>query len=692
MGNTLSQWIKKNSVLLFNTGSLVGTMLVTSGLGFAYWLVAARFFPTENVGLASSATSAMMVLSTLFVLGQGTVLITELPRNKGIAGSLISASLLLVGVTSFVGGAVFALCAPLLSPELRFLDANITSVLLFALGVCLAAVTVVLDQAVIGLLQGGLQLWRNTLFSILKLVLLVVISDYFARKSGISIYTTWTLGNIISLLPIFIFLIRKKKLALRYYKPKWGMMKQLGWASFQHHILNLIVIAPTQLLSLMVTVLLSARSEAWFYIALMMSNFVFSLSTSLTTVLHATNAAHYSMLKSKARLTVGLSFVASIVMGILIFGAPSILRFFGPDYANHSVESMRILVLAAIPLTIKNHYLAFCRIKDQVRQAIVPVTVGALLELGIAALGAKMGGLTGLSLGWVGATILESLIMMPVVWNTLMGKSGQSALDRYLDEIVSTETMLLPALNDFTPSGAIYITSTGLSTVLTELDTVRMSVVSLKKMRNMSDNIDKERSGEAPKRNQFLSSPGALREMSSPGELPRRNQFLSSPGELPRRNQFLSSPGSLREMSSPGSLQEEISSRYTANNTDSNANIGQLSFDHLSESDDDRNKQVAFPSLWSNANETQRPSLPGGSSFTWSAVDKPITKPRPLVPKQDTLFKPVSAEPQKDEPAKAVQKAPGGAEEYDTLTMPKPKVGRIEERETLVMVKSKVGE
>jgi hypothetical protein len=496
------------------------------------------------------------------------------------------------------------------------------------------------------------------------------------------------------------------------------MMKRLGWASFQHHILNLIVGAPTQLLSLLVTVMLSARANAWFYIALMMSNFVFSLSISLTTVLHATNAAQYSMLKSKARLTVGLSLLASVIMGgILVLGAQPILRFFGPDYATHSVESMRILVLAAIPLTIKNHYLAFCRIKDQVRQAIIPVTVGAALELAIAALGAKMGGLTGLSLGWVGATVLESLIMMPVVWNTLMGKSGQSAFDRYLDEIVSAETMFLPALNDFTPSGAIYITSTGLSTVLTEMDTLRVPVVSLKNMRNMNENIDKDQPTALPKRNQFMSSPGAFRGMSSPGSLSEP----SSPGNM----RGMSLPGKMRETSSPGSLHGEISSSHFLNSAKSNANAEQLGFDYpssganghgeqvafpslntntngygeqvafpsLSPNTNGRGEQVAFPSLWPDVNATQQPSLPanGPGPAKWSTTDKSINVPRSLGPKR---FKPVSAEPRMSEPVQVEQKAFGAIEAHETLMMATPKVeqkvAKIEEHETLLMATPQV--
>jgi hypothetical protein len=40
------QPIAHNQTILANASSLVGTLLVTSGLGFAYWWVVARQFET----------------------------------------------------------------------------------------------------------------------------------------------------------------------------------------------------------------------------------------------------------------------------------------------------------------------------------------------------------------------------------------------------------------------------------------------------------------------------------------------------------------------------------------------------------------------------------------------------------------------------------------------------------------------
>jgi O-antigen/teichoic acid export membrane protein len=442
---SLSQWIKKNSALLFNTGSLVGTMLVTSVFGFAYWWVAARFFIPEAVGLASATTSAMMLLSTFCLLGLGTLLISEIPRNEGKEGTLISTALLLVGGISLVIGALFAILSPLISQELQPIGASVPNIAHFAVSISITAITVIVDHAVIGLLKGGLQFWRNVLFSVSKLLALYLLGLWFSDKIGMNIYATWTLGNLLSLLPLLGLALWKNRDQPRNFLPSLALSRKLSAAAFQHHFLNLIIQAPTQLLPILVTVLLSATMNAWFYVAAMIANFIFSLSLSLTTVLHATNAAQKSTLAQKARLTVILSVTTSVIAsGFLVVNAEAVLSFFGPSYAEQAVWPLRILALGSFPLIIKNHYIAIRRIKDEITDTLIPITLGSLLELILATIGAHMAGLIGLSLGWQLALCFESFFMFRLVFTTLCSKDPATDVMR---AIADRDTLILAAIH-----------------------------------------------------------------------------------------------------------------------------------------------------------------------------------------------------------------------------------------------------
>src|SRR5947209_19948940 len=117
--------------MLINAGSLIGTSAVTSLLGFVYWWIAARQFPPEAVGIASASISAMTLLGGLCILGLGTLLITEIPRQPGHEGELISTALIVVGGVSGCVGTVFAVVAPYISPGFKPLGANILDVVIF---------------------------------------------------------------------------------------------------------------------------------------------------------------------------------------------------------------------------------------------------------------------------------------------------------------------------------------------------------------------------------------------------------------------------------------------------------------------------------------------------------------------------------------------------------------------------------
>jgi O-antigen/teichoic acid export membrane protein len=434
------QWFKANRAIFSNAGSLIGTMGITSALGFVYWWLAARTFPAQEVGIASASISAMTLLGTIGVMGLGTLLITELPRQPTQTGSLISTAILVVSVVGGCIGLAFVRIAPQLSANFQPVSANLFTILLFGLGVSLTSITQVLDQATIGLLLGRVQFWRNGVFTLGKLIVLWLLSRWAVGTGGMGIYSAWTLGSIISLLALGGWVLRKKEHSGQSYWPRRTLLSKLGRAALQHHLLNLALAAPILILPVMVTVVLSAQANAWFYMSWMIANFLFVVPGALTMVLHAINSAQQNTLRYKARVTLGLSFAVSIaVNGVLLLGAPLVLNLFGHTYALQAAWALRILALGAFPLVIKNHYIAICRIHDRITQAMIGMAPGGLLELGLAALGAHLSGLAGLSAGWVSAMCIESLFMAPTVYRAVFGplqdRQSSEHPERFIDPL-----------------------------------------------------------------------------------------------------------------------------------------------------------------------------------------------------------------------------------------------------------------
>ncbi len=438
----LYQWLKTNRVMLVNAGSLIGTTLVTGAMGFAYWWIADRQFRPADVGLASASISAMMLLGALSVLGQGTLLIGELPRHPGKEASLISAALLLVGTVGGIIGILFALVAPFTSADFQPLRANIGNVLIFASGVSLTSITIVLDQSLVG----------HTLFAAAKLAVLFAIATSLRfYGGGVSIYATWAIGSVISLLPLVVFFVIKQRSALRRALPDWGLLRRLGSSALQHHMLNLILQVPMTTLPVLVTILLSATENAWFYTTWMLTGFVSVASYSLSTVLYAINSGQNEELARKLRMTLGLALITCIAAAVVLqIGASQVLGLFGQLYAEKATLILRILIFAEIPMIIKHHYIAVRRIGKRLTSAMLPVAFGSLLELGAATLGAHLGALPGFSIGWVIAVYIEGIFMAPTVYKAARFKfssatereAAQLLIDDEYDEMEETQPRL----------------------------------------------------------------------------------------------------------------------------------------------------------------------------------------------------------------------------------------------------------
>jgi ubiquinone/menaquinone biosynthesis C-methylase UbiE/O-antigen/teichoic acid export membrane protein len=402
--------------MISNAASIVGTAAITSIVGFAYWLVAARLFSAPSVGLASALISAMILLGTVSVFGFGTLLVGELSRKQGEEGPLIATGSVAAGCIGMVLGVGFGLIAPHLSRSFRPLDGNYPVVFLFALGVALTAVSLVFDTAVIGLFLGRLQLLRNGLFAAIKLAALLVAVALIPNRNWETIYGTWVVGNLLSFAAPLPLLLRSMRGRPDSVRPRMGMLIGNVRSALGHHGLNLALQAPPLLLPLVVTITLSTTKNAAFYIAWNVAWFAFVGPNALTMVLFAVGASSPATLRRDTRISLRLGLLGGAIGTVLlvVFASP-ILSAFGSVYSSQAVVPLRILSLAVLPLTIKSHYVALSRIRRRQATAARLMTAGLVLELVFAVAGAELGALAGLSAGWVLALCIEAVLALPAV-------------------------------------------------------------------------------------------------------------------------------------------------------------------------------------------------------------------------------------------------------------------------------------
>lgn len=416
------------------SAGLVGTQAITSVLGFAYWTVAARTVSVAAVGTAGAAVALMTVLSTVGMLGFGTLLISEIPRvGQARRRRLIRTALTVVLLATTALAIAACVVIRLLPPGgLRAIAGSLLIAGSFVVGTALTGVTSVLDQAVLSIGNGLLQLERNTVASVVKIGALVAVVQT-GHRSGMAVFLSWTIGTVVSLV-----LLAVRVRGGRALEQPGGMfdvasVRGLGRQAAGHHVLNLVLQAPFQLLSVLVVFLVSATDNGYFSTVRLVAGFVFVLPYSITIGLFAASANDAAGLVSKMRLTIPFALAASLAAQLVLFPAGGwILAAFGAGYVSAGVTALRVLAAAGTPFVIKDHYVALRRVQGRATAAAVVTGVGAVVELVAAAAGARAGGTVGLCVAWLAVLVVEAVVLAVPLWRAAHDTSGPGG-DRTAD-------------------------------------------------------------------------------------------------------------------------------------------------------------------------------------------------------------------------------------------------------------------
>jgi O-antigen/teichoic acid export membrane protein len=416
--------VRRNWDVLRNAGSLLATTGVTSAMGFVYWAVAARLFSQRVVGYGSATLSAALLLGTIGMFGLGTLLIGELPRRTLRRGSLVAAALLTSGLISVVLGLGFAAIASSVSSTFALIAGTPLRALLVTFTVVVTAVSMVFDQATIGVFRGEMQLFRNFVASLAKLLLLPVTAIVLHDQFGAGITASYAVGTALSLAAVAIHLRRTGATVL--CRPDWSVLRGLGRTALAHNWLNLALQLPHTLIPVMVTIIISPSANAAFYVAWLLSGFVYLIPLHLSTVLFAVAAANPRAIPRKLRLTLKVSVALGLPASIaLALGSHLALRLFGASYVPVAALPLTILLLGYLPSIPKFHYIAVCRATGKVSRAAVVLMSFAVMEVAAAALGCVLHGLIGLSLALLTVWIVEGIATTPSIVKAAIGPGSR---------------------------------------------------------------------------------------------------------------------------------------------------------------------------------------------------------------------------------------------------------------------------
>lgn len=419
-----SGMFRTNIDVVSSSASMAGTTVVTSGLGFLYWLVAARSFDTSVVGGATAAVTVLTLLGTLGMFGLGTLLIAEVASAAGRPGALISTSLAVASAASAVMATIFLLLVPLVSPSLgELLESPLTGLML-VVGVSLTAVALVLDQVLIGLRLSYLQMWRNAYFAAVKLVLLGALALFpWTNMAVEQLLCTWLLGLAASLVLVGVHL--RARDVLIFGRPQYSTLRGLGRTALYHNVLNLAVTVPRMAFPLVVAFAVPGAATAVFFSAWMVAGFLYVIPAHLSLSLFAISSGDPATLQRKLRFTSLLSYcVGGPASALLALLAVPVMGLFGSDYVLDGGMCLAILALSYTPSVVKQQYVAVSRLTKKSASASLTLSLAAGAELTAGWFGARHYGIVGAAAALAAVMLLESIVMGPRVFMAAKGSSG----------------------------------------------------------------------------------------------------------------------------------------------------------------------------------------------------------------------------------------------------------------------------
>lgn len=398
--------------LLKNSIHLISTTFLTSALGFLFWYIAARFYSSAQVGLASAAISSMNLLVMFSLLGFNISLIRFLP-NSPKKETIMNSCFTLAFMMSIIISIIYLISIDYIAPDLSFLRKNFIYELFFIGFTGIWSITTLISSVLISNRTAEYVLVKELIFGLSKMPVPILM----VSAGAFGIFFSWGAGLSIAVLIGFVFLLKINP----SYRPKALIDREtvnniFSYAS-ANYIANLFYMAPALVLPTMVATLLSPDKAAYFYISWMIANLLFTIPVQASQSLFAEgsnkeDSTDAATIRSAKYI---LFLLIPSVVFILILGDKLLLSF-GKEYSSQGLHLLQLLAVSAIPYSIGSIIVANKRIKKENTAVIFIYGLLATITLAGSYLLLEEKGLIGIGYAWIlGNTAVVSILIFSFI-------------------------------------------------------------------------------------------------------------------------------------------------------------------------------------------------------------------------------------------------------------------------------------
>lgn len=401
-------------------------MLALSGLVF--WLVAARLYNADSVGLAAAAIASLTLLGVIANLGLGIGLIRFLPMaGPGDAQThLINWCLSLTGFMSLVAAAIFLAGLPMWSTALMPLREQPAVLLAFVVFVVFWALHGLQGLIFIAFQRTEFILGKNLLHSLIRVGLVAALVVTFP---DLGILYAWAAATIVVVIVVAISFVPR---VYPLYRPYFSVLRPPPLSFLRFSLSNglstVIQILPATLLPILVVNLLGTWDNVYFYVVWSFGLLLITPSMAFSQSLFAEGSHdERGLARAVRRIALPLFAITGIAALVILAAGDKILLIYGRDYSENGAPLLRLMAIASIPAMISNVYLAVLRVRRETIRILVAVGLLSTSTLISAYVLLQHWGITGAGASWlIGQTAVASVAL--IHWLTVNTKSRRSVL------------------------------------------------------------------------------------------------------------------------------------------------------------------------------------------------------------------------------------------------------------------------
>lgn len=374
----------------------------TTGFGFIFWILAAKFYPASDVGIEAGIISSMNLIVLLSRLGLDFSIIRFFPTHD--KNKVFNTSIIVSTCISLLLAVIFIVCLDFFLPEATLLKSPLNALFYF-ISITASSTLFMTNVSFVAIRKAKFQLYQDTIVCS-RVLFLILFMTFGAIGIFYAVGTSFVFGFIVAL-----FLILKSGINIKPEIDRRFLGESFKFSAF-NYLSGLFMTLPNTILQIMILNRHLVEQAAYYYLVSGIVSLLIMIPNSVSTSLFVEGSNGQSLEKAiiKALITIFL-FLTPIAVILYLYGY-LILGFIGPDYISGGFEILRLMIISSYFVALSYVYFAIRRIEKDVKEIAALSGIIFILLLGFGYILLPVYGIIGIGYAWIISYGVGSLIII----------------------------------------------------------------------------------------------------------------------------------------------------------------------------------------------------------------------------------------------------------------------------------------